>query len=263
MSALDTLLPHRPPMRVIEEVVDASRDRCSARLSLRPEGLYFERGTFLPIWAAEIMAQGLAAGLALARGPQSGAFGYLVAVDQLALLDVERLKPGAEVRVEASVEVDIAPALECQARLAVGGAAACQARLRLLMGVPPLAPPTLRAEQGEPLRLAMAAGGVAEAVGRLGSDHPYLNGHFPGDPLLPAVGQLRLVEEALSLAQPDEPRIVAVERARFLNPVRPGAQIAVRVEEQAGPISFELRADGQTASRGRATVSGPGGRGTG
>ena len=87
---------------------------------------------------------------------------------------------------------------------------------------------------------------------RIAPDHPAFAGHFPGQPLLPGVALLAEVLEAV-LDQPglaalvgDAPRIGA---AKFLAPVRPGAQLALQLDATAHGVRFELReGDRLTAS---------------
>lgn len=252
---IERLLPHRAPVLVVEEVLEASPLRSLARLRLRPEGLYFERGRFVPVWAIEIMAQGLAAGLGLAGGPQraQGAFGYLVGVDGFAVPGLEALVPQAELRVEARLEADIPPVVECAVELVAGSMVAARARLRLLMGVGALASPPARAEGvgSAGLQVVGNAAGRVEASLVLSAAHPYLQGHFPRDPVLPAIGHLRLVEEALEAATGRKRWVGAIDRARFQLPVRPGQSLLLVVESNEDALAWSLKADGQLASCGR------------
>lgn len=63
------------------------------------------------------------------------------------------------------------------------------------------------------------------------ADHPAFAGHFPGNPLLPGVALLAQAQEAL-LADPEvAPWLaagVALNAAKFLAPVRPGADLEIR-----------------------------------
>lgn len=56
--------------------------------------------------------------------------------------------------------------------------------------------------------------------------HPALPGHFPGDPLVPAALLLRFVGAAL---EQRGQRLVAVERMKFVRPVRPGEPIDITI----------------------------------
>lgn len=86
-------------------------------------------------------------------------------------------------------------------------------------------------------------------------DHPAFAGHFPGQPLLPGVLLLAEVLEAV-LAEPGlalrvgtAPRIAA---AKFLAPVRPGAQLTLQVTPAVtGGLRFEVREGGRIAASGQ------------
>lgn len=107
---------------------------------------------------------------------------------------------------------------------------------------------------------------VASAAGPLSADGPDtascryrfaagfagFDGHFPGDPVLPAVIQLLA---ALLLAERVEGRrlrLAAVPSAKFLRPVRPGEEIVVtcRVRSEGGERLHDatVTAEGQTAA---------------
>jgi len=84
-------------------------------------------------------------------------------------------------------------------------------------------------------------------------DHPAFAGHFPGQPLLPGVSLLAEVLEAvldapaLAAAIGPAPRIGA---AKFLAPVRPGAQLSVRLEHGPRGVRFEVREGERIAASG-------------
>ena len=75
-------------------------------------------------------------------------------------------------------------------------------------------------------------------------DHPAFAGHFPGQPLLPGVSLLAAVLEAVldvpALASQigHTPRIGA---AKFLAPVRPGAQLVITLDASPRGVRFEVR----------------------
>ncbi|MDO5764922.1 MAG: hypothetical protein Q4P84_04355 [Elusimicrobiales bacterium] len=66
---------------------------------------------------------------------------------------------------------------------------------------------------------------------------PAFEGHFPGNPLLPAVCQTGLCADALSRQEGKPLEISAVARAKFMRPVLPGAQVQ---------ITLTPRPDGKT-----------------
>ncbi|MEP6877005.1 MAG: CoA ligase, partial [Burkholderiales bacterium] len=78
----------------------------------------------------------------------------------------------------------------------------------------------------------------------IAADHPAFAGHFPGQPLLPGVSLLAEVLEAVlddsllaALVGP-APRIGA---AKFLAPVRPGAQLVITLESGPRGARFEVK----------------------
>jgi len=89
-------------------------------------------------------------------------------------------------------------------------------------------------------------------------DHPAFAGHFPGQPLLPGVLLLAevleavLAEPALALLVGAAPRIGA---AKFLAPVRPGAQLTLQLTQAltGSPrgLRFELREGDRIAASGQ------------
>ena len=79
-------------------------------------------------------------------------------------------------------------------------------------------------------------GGHAEWV--VAPDHPALVGHFPGDPIVPGALLLREIVAAIARQYPDM-MCRAIEAAKFLHPVRPGAMLATDWEDgRSGEIRF-------------------------
>lgn len=54
------------------------------------------------------------------------------------------------------------------------------------------------------------------------------DGHFPDFPILPAIVEIRVVVSLVGEALNCRQRLVAVQDAKFLNPVRPGQELSVR-----------------------------------
>jgi 3-hydroxyacyl-[acyl-carrier-protein] dehydratase len=78
-------------------------------------------------------------------------------------------------------------------------------------------------------------------------DHPAFAGHFPGQPLLPGVSLLAEVLECV-LADPTLAARVGpaprIGNAKFLSPVRPGAQLRVVLDTSGRGLRFEVREPG-------------------
>ena len=69
------------------------------------------------------------------------------------------------------------------------------------------------------------------------ADEPAADGHFPGNPIVPGAVLLR---EILHIIAPDDKAICwEIRAARFVKPVRPGANLTVHWDAQPeGDISF-------------------------
>lgn len=91
------------------------------------------------------------------------------------------------------------------------------------------------------------ADAVLSAQYRVAADDPALQGHFPGDPVVPAALLLRFVQRTLEAAGL---RLAAVEGVKFLRPVRPGDAIDVSVAAQAGRATMTLRVGADTVATG-------------
>lgn len=68
------------------------------------------------------------------------------------------------------------------------------------------------------------------------ADFPAFEGHFPGNPLLPAVCQMGLCAEAFSRQSGKKQEIAAVSRAKFMRPILPNSTVI---------LAFIPRPDGQ------------------
>ena len=67
------------------------------------------------------------------------------------------------------------------------------------------------------------------AKGRLLPDHPHLNGHFEGFPLLPAVSQLDIVQGLAEMLLDRPLQIIACTRAKFAAMLQPGRSFEITV----------------------------------
>lgn len=83
-------------------------------------------------------------------------------------------------------------------------------------------------------------------------DFPAFNGHFPGNPLLPAVCQVGLCADALSRLTGKRLEIKSVGRSKFMRPVLPDADVSVSLSPRPdGQFLAELAdpADGRKFSQ--------------
>jgi 3-hydroxyacyl-[acyl-carrier-protein] dehydratase len=89
------------------------------------------------------------------------------------------------------------------------------------------------------LRIVSSTPDSAEAVVVLDPDFAGFAGHFPGEPVLPAMCQVDLALRAASQALGAPLDLVAVDRARFSRKVAPNEELRIR-------LAFKPSADGVT-----------------
>ncbi len=98
---IEKLLPHRPPMLWIDEVVSRGDDSVCCKLTIRDDHVFVEHGRVEPLIALEWMAQAVAVlvGLRDRDQDQTPRPGYLIAIPQ-GSLDVEDFRVGDELRID-------------------------------------------------------------------------------------------------------------------------------------------------------------------
>ena len=81
-------------------------------------------------------------------------------------------------------------------------------------------------------------------------DHPCLEGHFPGNPVVPGTIILQNILKALAEKWPAA-RVSKVVAAKFLAPLKPGEQYSMRITRQPGIVHFECSRKGLLIATGR------------
>ena len=77
-----------------------------------------------------------------------------------------------------------------------------------------------------------------------GGDFPGFSGHFPGRPILPAVLQIMAANQLVEAATEQRLLSAAIERAKFLLPIVPGAVVEITCRRLPGAANlWEARID--------------------
>ncbi len=99
--------------------------------------------------------------------------------------------------------------------------------------------------------------GAAVATVDVPPDCPFMDGHFPGAPILPGVAQLWVVARSWEAATGKAVRLSAVRRMKFTARVVPGTVLDVRIEPvgPGGRVAFTLKDARVTYSTGELTLS--------
>jgi 3-hydroxyacyl-[acyl-carrier-protein] dehydratase len=88
----------------------------------------------------------------------------------------------------------------------------------------------------------------------------WFSGHFPGDPILPAIAQLGMVFDAIRQTSKHPVKISRVGRVRFKQVVRPGDGLQITaspMEKEAGSYSFQLSVQEELVCSGMMVVESP------
>ena len=72
-------------------------------------------------------------------------------------------------------------------------------------------------------------------------EHPALDGHFPGDPMMPGVAILAEVLAAIE-RQGRTVEGCTVKVAKFHSPARPGDTLQIALDERGSAVGFEVSA---------------------
>ena len=85
------------------------------------------------------------------------------------------------------------------------------------------------------------------------ADHPCLAGHFPGNPVVPAVMLLEFVGQALGEKLARRVQLTAVPSAKFTAPLLPqqALRVVLEVDEAAKSARFTLHAQDRELAAGR------------
>ncbi len=89
-------------------------------------------------------------------------------------------------------------------------------------------------------------------VVRVAPESPFFAGHFPGEPVLPAVAQLVLLAEILEQRVGGSSRITAIDSLRLSRTVGPGDRLRVvlRIAHDSDQARFRIDRDGDRITEG-------------
>jgi 3-hydroxymyristoyl/3-hydroxydecanoyl-(acyl carrier protein) dehydratase len=97
---------------------------------------------------------------------------------------------------------------------------------------------------------AEAREGGAHVRARVPRDLKYLEGHFPGNAIVPGVAQLLLVERAAKLAFPDLGPLKGLTRLKFEVRIDPGDEVVIELARAENKVRFAIVRGETTCSRG-------------
>ena len=83
----------------------------------------------------------------------------------------------------------------------------------------------------------------------IAADHPCLAGHFPGNPIVPAVVILDCVQDALR-AQAGAERITRIVSVKFLAPLKPAEELRITLDLQAPTARFKCESGSRLLAQG-------------
>jgi len=75
----------------------------------------------------------------------------------------------------------------------------------------------------------------------IGEDSPWFSGHFPGDPILPGIAQLKMVADLIVTSGKGQMRMAGLSRVKFRKIVRPGDLLDIYVECGEAPDQYSFK----------------------
>lgn len=88
---------------------------------------------------------------------------------------------------------------------------------------------------------------------RIPADHPCLPGHFPGQPVVPAVVGLQTVVEVMQAERPGW-RLQGIRQAKFMSPLLPEERFEITLTGTLPAIEFLCQCGDRLIARGNLTV---------
>jgi len=264
------LLPHRRPVRLIEQIlaVDGRSGRAEARIRKNP--LFAAPGGRLDAAAhLELIAQTFAAvkgwrERTLGIPPQTG---YLVGADGLLVRGAPQIGDLVTVTMEETER--IGSLVVVQGRSYRGDRLLARGSLKLWMAPPgnqtveksridadipthPMTPWDQAVEAATVQPLEWEAGQAITQSFCFPTTFGAFQGHFPGHPVLPAFAQVRLVVGMLATARQQPLALTGLDKAKFREPLHPGQTVKVHCRLKDPPGLLQASA---TLTRGDRPLS--------
>jgi len=240
------LIPHRRPVRLIEQLVAVHAQGGATQANVRKESLLVtSEGTLERAAYLELMAQSYAAvkGWRDRQHGQPPRVGYLVGANGVACTGTARIGDQLTTTIQ---ETGIFGAFKLvQGYVAVRNQRLAQGQFRLWLAPPSsesgrLDKPSVKAATRPPIPLTQAIKAAAgdslswETDCRIVQsfcfppDFIAFQGHFPGIPLLPAFAQVQIALVMLEAAWQAPLQLARIENAKFREPLPPGQTVTTR-----------------------------------
>lgn len=84
----------------------------------------------------------------------------------------------------------------------------------------------------------------------------WLDGHFPGLPILPGIVQLKWAVEAAGRLRGAETQPQSIRQLKFKSPIRPGIVVELRVRRRGETVEFTFQSESGVHSSGRLVYAG-------
>jgi len=98
-------------------------------------------------------------------------------------------------------------------------------------------------------------GGTATFCFQIPEDYPYFEGHFPGNPIVPAVTQVGWIITAIGLLKGVVVHDYRISRFKFSRPIRPLANVSTVIEYTDGQYTYKIWADGHLCGSGFVVIA--------
>lgn len=86
----------------------------------------------------------------------------------------------------------------------------------------------------------MEKGEIAARV-TVESQSPWFSGHFPDNPILPGIAQLKMVADLIAASRKDDSRMTGLSRVKFRKIVRPGECLEIQAARGQGKDHYTFR----------------------